>query len=58
MSDRCLLTFYSGRKYYQPLEDAYKLDLSFCVAALQQKYLGIELTGKKALWNGLRSDMI
>jgi len=47
VSDRCLLTLYSGRKYYQPPEDAYKLFLSFRVAALQQKYLGIELTGEK-----------
>jgi hypothetical protein len=41
------LTLYSGRKYYQPPEDAHKLDFSFRIAALQPEYLDIALTAKK-----------
>jgi len=47
VSDQWLLTLYSGRKYYQHPSDAYKLDLSFRIAAAQQEYLDIALTAKK-----------
>ena len=47
VSGQWLLTLYSGRKYYQPPKDAYKLEFSFRVAALQQDYLDIALTAKK-----------
>ena len=46
VSDQWLLTVYSGRKYYQPPKDAYKLDFSFRIAALQQEYLEIALFAK------------
>ena len=46
MSDQWLLTLYSGRKYYQPPKDAYKLDFKFRIAALQPEYLDIALTAK------------
>jgi hypothetical protein len=46
VSDQWLLTLYSGRKYYQPPEDAYKLDFNFTVAALQPEYLDIALAAK------------
>lgn len=45
-SDRWLMTLYSGRKYYQPPEDAYKLIFRFNIAALQPEYLGIALSAK------------
>jgi len=46
VSDQWLLTLYSGRKYYQPPKDAYRLDFRFRIAALQPEYLDIELTAK------------
>jgi hypothetical protein len=46
VSDQWLLTLYSGRKYYQPPKDAYKLDFSFLIVARQQEYLDIALTAK------------
>jgi hypothetical protein len=46
VSDQWLLTLYSGRKYYQPPKDAYKLDFSFRIAATQQEYLDIALAAK------------
>lgn len=45
--DRWLLTVYSGRKYYQLPDDAYKLDLNFRIVSLHQEYFDIELAGKK-----------
>jgi hypothetical protein len=47
VSDQWQLTLYSGRKYYQPPRDAFKLEFSFRLAALQQEYLDIALTAKK-----------
>ena len=47
VSDQWLLTLYSGRKYYQPPRDAYRLDFSFRLAAPQHEYLDIALTAKK-----------
>jgi len=47
LSDKWLLTLYSGRKYYQPPKDAYKLDFSFRLAATQREYLDIALAAKK-----------
>lgn len=44
--DQWLLTLYSGRKYYQLPDDAYKLDLNFRIVSLHQDYFDIELTGK------------
>jgi hypothetical protein len=46
VADQRLLTLYSGRKYYQSPKDAFKLDLSFHVAAAEKGYLNIELAGK------------
>jgi hypothetical protein len=46
VSNQWQLTLYSGRKYYQPPKDAYKLDFSFRIAAAQQEYLDIALTAK------------
>ena len=46
VADQRLLTLYSGRKYYQLPKDAFKLDLSFHVAAAEKGYLNIELAGK------------
>jgi hypothetical protein len=46
VSEQWLLTLYSGRKYYQPPKDGYKLDFRFSIAALQQEYLDIALTAK------------
>lgn len=44
VSDQWMLTLYSGRKYYQPPEDAYKLDFRFSIDALQPDYMAIALT--------------
>lgn len=41
-----MLTLYSGRKYYQPPKDAYKLDFCFRTTAQQSGYLGIALSAK------------
>ena len=46
VSDQWLLTLYSGRKYYQPPKDAYKLDFQFDIVARQPEYLEIALTAK------------
>jgi hypothetical protein len=46
VSGQWLLTLYSGRKYYQPPEDAHKLDFNFRIAALQQDYLDLALTAE------------
>lgn len=46
-ADECQLTLYSGRKYYQPPEDAYRLKLSFNVIAATPEYTGISLTADK-----------
>jgi hypothetical protein len=46
VSDQWLLTLYSGRKYYQPPKDAYKLDFRFRIAAIQAEYMDIVLTAK------------
>ena len=46
VSDQWLLTLYSGRKYYQPPKDAYKLDFRFSIAALQPEYMDISLSAK------------
>ncbi|RPH39235.1 MAG: hypothetical protein EHM86_08050 [Desulfobulbaceae bacterium] len=45
-SSQWLLTLYSGRKYYQLPQDAFKLDLNFHIAAAQEEYLNIELSGE------------
>lgn len=45
-SDQWLLTLYSGRKYYQLPDDAYKLDLNFRIVSLHPDYFDIELAGK------------
>ena len=45
-ADQWLLTLYSGRKYYQPPKDAYKLDFRFSIATLQPQYMAIALTAK------------
>lgn len=47
VSDQWLLTLYSGRKYYQPPRDAFKLEFTFRLGAPQQRYLDIALTAKK-----------
>ena len=47
VSDQWQLTLYTGRKYYQPPKDAFKLDFSFRLTAPQQEYLDISLTAKK-----------
>ncbi|HET6418767.1 MAG TPA: hypothetical protein VFG19_01335 [Geobacteraceae bacterium] len=41
-----LLSLYSGRKYYQPPRDAFKLDFRFQVAAQREGYLCIALSAK------------
>ncbi|MDP3481569.1 MAG: hypothetical protein Q8R88_17535, partial [Desulfoprunum sp.] len=46
VADQWQLTLYSGRKYYQLPQDAFKLDLSFHIAAAQEEYLNIELSGE------------
>ena len=46
VSDQWLLTLYSGRKYYQPPKDAYKLDFQFDIAALQPEYLDVAFTAE------------
>lgn len=46
-SDRCELTLYSGRKYYQAPEDAYKLKFGFQVVAQTPEYLDISLAADK-----------
>jgi hypothetical protein len=46
VSDQWQLTLYSGRKYYQPPKDAFKLDFNFRLAAPQQEYLDIALNAK------------
>lgn len=46
VSSQWLLTLYSGRKYYQLPQDAFKLDLNFHIAAAQEEYLNIELFGE------------
>jgi len=45
--DHWLLTLYSGRKYYQAPEDAYKLDFKFRIVAQQPDYLDIAMTADK-----------
>jgi len=42
-----LLTLYSGRKFYQPPEDAHQLNYVFRVKALQHDYLGLQLNAAK-----------
>jgi len=44
LKNRYLLTFFTGRKWYQPPEDAYQLDLEYRVIAQQPNYLRISLT--------------
>ena len=44
LKNRYLLTFFTGRKWYQPPEDAYQLDLKYRVIAQQPNYLRISLT--------------
>ncbi len=46
VSGQWMLTLYSGRKYYQPPEDAYKLEFRFTIAAIQPEYMDIVLTAK------------
>jgi hypothetical protein len=46
VSGQWLLTLYSGRKFYQPPEDAYKLDFDFSLSAPQQEYLDLALTAE------------
>lgn len=46
VSDQWQLTLYSGRKFYQPPADAYKLDFKINIAALEPDYLDIALTAK------------
>lgn len=41
-----LLSLYSGRKYYQPPKDAYKLDFRFQVTAQQPEYFRLALSAK------------
>lgn len=45
VANQWLLTLYSGRKYYQPPQDAFKLALNFRLAAAEKDYLNIELSG-------------
>lgn len=45
VSGEWLLTLYSGRKYYQPPKDAFKLDLGFHIATANKEYLAIKLAG-------------
>lgn len=56
-SEQWLLTLYSGRKYYQPPSDAFQVDLSFHIAALQPEYFNVEMTGNKGPL-GLRDQRI
>lgn len=44
VSDHWLLTLFSGRKYYQPPQDAFKLDFRFNLNAIQPEYMDIELS--------------
>lgn len=44
VADQWFLTIYSGRKYYQPPEEAYQLKFKFRIAAQQRDYLDIALT--------------
>lgn len=46
-ADQWLLTLYSGRKYYQPPKDTFKLDFRFRIAARQPEYLAVELIAKQ-----------
>lgn len=46
VSDQWLLTLFSGRKYYQPPQDAYKLDFRFNIAAIQPEYMEMSLSAK------------
>ncbi len=41
------LTLYSGRKYYEPPEDAHKLEFRFRVVAKTPEYLNVALTADK-----------
>ncbi len=45
VSEEWQLTLYNGRKYYQSPNDAFKMDFSFHVTALQPEYFNIQLTG-------------
>lgn len=47
VDDRSELTLYTGRKYYQPPEDAYKLKFLFQVVAQTPEYLDISLSAGK-----------
>jgi len=46
-ADHSLLTIYSGRKYYQPPDDAYPLKLTFRLAARQPDYFSIALSANQ-----------
>jgi hypothetical protein len=46
VSDQWMLTLYTGRKNYQPPQNAFKQDFTFRVASLEQGYVDIELASK------------
>jgi len=45
-NDQCRLTFYSGRKYYEAPEDAYRLDYHYQVTATTRDYFQVELAAR------------
>jgi len=48
---QCRLTFYSGRKYYEAPEDAYRLDYHYQVTATTRDYFQVELAARKGPLN-------
>lgn len=51
LSDSWLLTFYSGRKFYQPPEDTYQLEFAYRIIEQQSDYLKISLTAGRGPLN-------
>jgi hypothetical protein len=47
VDDQYQLTLYSGRKYYEPPEDAHKLEFRFRVVAKTPEYLNVSLSADK-----------
>jgi hypothetical protein len=46
LNNHCQLTFYSGRKFYEPPEDAYKLDYTYSVTREQADYFHAQLVSE------------
>ena len=47
INDKCKLTFYSGRKFYEKADDVYQLDYEFNVPALDKNYFNASLNSKE-----------